>query len=66
LRKVEANLEHLKPCDVIMPVNAMYATEEWQEIYAAQKPSPEYSPNFKQGTEPQQGNKMCHIFEKGS
>jgi len=48
LRKVEANLEHLKPCDVIMPVNAMYATEEWQEIYAAQKPSPEYSPNFKQ------------------
>jgi len=52
LRKFEANLEHLKPCDVIMPVNPMYTTEEWQEIYAAQKPSPEYSPNFKQGTGP--------------
>jgi len=44
----------------------MYTAEEWQEIYAAQKASPEYSPNFKQGTEPQQGNKMCHVFEKGA
>jgi len=52
LRKVEVNLEHFKPRDIIMPVNPMYTTEEWQEIYAAQKPSPEYSPNFKQGTGP--------------
>ena len=52
----------MKPHDV----NPMYTAEELQEIYAAQKPSPEYSPNFKQGTEPQKVNKMCHVFEKSS
>jgi len=64
VEKAKANLEHLKPCDAIMPVNPRYTAEEWQEIYAAQKLSPEYSPDFKQGTEPQQGNNLCHIFEK--
>jgi len=49
-----------------MPVNPRYTAQEWQEIYAAQKLSPEYSPNFKQGTEPKQGNKVCHVFEKSS
>ena len=55
----------MKPRDVVMPVKSRYTAEEWQEIYAAQKLSPEYSPNFKQGTEPRQGNNLCHIFEKG-
>jgi hypothetical protein len=31
-----------------MPVNPRYTAEEWEEIYAAQKLSSEYSPNFKQ------------------
>jgi len=52
VEKAEATLEHLKPRNAVMPVNPMYTAEEWQEIYAAQKRSPEYSPNFKQGTEP--------------
>jgi len=44
----------------------MYTAQEWQEIYASQKLSPEYPPNFMQGTEPQQGNNLCHVFEKCS
>jgi len=64
VEKAEANLEHLKPHDAVMPVNPRYTAEEWEEIYAAQKLSSEYSPNFKQGTEPRQGNNLCHIFEK--
>jgi hypothetical protein len=66
VEKAEANLEHLKPHDAMMPVNPVYTAQEWQDIYAAQKLSPEYSPNFKQGTEPQKGNRLCHIFEKSS
>jgi len=42
----------LKPRDAVMPVNPKYNAQEWQEIYSGQKLSPEYSPNFKQGTEP--------------
>ena len=66
VEKAEANLEHLKPHDAVMRVNPMYTAQEWQDIYAAQKLSPEYSPNFKQGTEPKKGNRLCHIFEKSS
>jgi len=44
----------------------MYTAQEWQEIYAAQKLSPEDPPDFKQGTEPQQGNNLCHLFGKSS
>jgi len=44
----------------------MYTAEEWQEIYASQKLSPEDPPNFKQGTEPKQCNNLCHVFEKSS
>ena len=64
VEKAEATLKHVKPHDVMIPVKSRYTAEEWQEIYAAQKLIPEYSPNFKQGTEPRQGNKLCHIFEK--
>jgi hypothetical protein len=31
----------------------MNQCQEWQEIYAAQEPSYEYSPNTKEGTESQ-------------
>jgi len=44
----------------------MYTAQEWQEIYAGQKLSPEFPPSFKQGTEIQQGNNLCHVFEKSS
>jgi hypothetical protein len=44
-------LENLKPRDVIVPVNPLYTAQEWEKIYAAQKPNSEYSPNSKQGTE---------------
>jgi hypothetical protein len=44
----------------------MYTAQEWLEIYAAQKLNPEYHPNFTQGTEPQQGNNLCHVFDKSS
>jgi len=64
VEQAEATLEHVKPRDVVMPVNPRYTAEEWQDIYAAQKLSPEYSPNFKQGTEPRQDNNLCNIFEK--
>jgi hypothetical protein len=47
-----------------MPVNPMYTAEELQEIYAAQKPSPEYSPNFKQGTEPQKLTKCVTYLRR--
>jgi hypothetical protein len=59
-------MEQLKPHDVTMPVRSNYKAQERQDIYTTQKPSPEYSPNFKQGTELQQGNNMCHLFEKSS
>lgn len=44
----EANLEHFKPRIGVLPVNPKYTAEEWQEIYAAQKLSPEYSRDCKQ------------------
>jgi len=44
----------------------MYTAQECQEIYAAQKPNHEYSPNFKLRTEPQQGNNVYHLFGKYS
>jgi hypothetical protein len=58
-----ANLKHLKPRDIVVPVNPEYTAQKWQEIYAAQKPSPEYYPNFKKGTVPQPGEDLPHTFE---
>jgi hypothetical protein len=58
--QAEANLEHLRPLDVVMPVNLKYTTQERQEIYAAQKPSPEQYPNFKKGSILQPGNDLTH------
>jgi hypothetical protein len=37
VEKAEANLEHLKPHDAVMPVNTKYTVQEWQEIYETQK-----------------------------
>jgi hypothetical protein len=55
--------DDLKPLDVFMPVNPRYTAQEWQEIYAAQVPSPEINPSYKTGTEPQPGKDLLHTFE---
>jgi hypothetical protein len=57
-----ANLETLRPLDVVMPVNLKYTAQKWQESYAAQKPSPEQYPNFKSGSIPQPGNDLTHTY----
>jgi hypothetical protein len=62
LEHTEAHLKHLKPL-ACKPVNPKYTAQEWQEIYAAQKPSSEYYPNFKEGTEPQPGKVFPRKFE---
>jgi hypothetical protein len=40
-----------------MPVHPKHTVEEWRKIMAAQEPSPEELTGFKNGTEPQPGNK---------
>jgi len=55
------DLKNLKPLDIVMPVSQRHTWQEWQEIYAAQVPSPEYNPNYKKGTEPQPG-KTCITY----
>jgi hypothetical protein len=62
LEQAEANLGHLKPRNIVMPVNPKYTAQEWRDIMAAQMPSPEYYTNFKKGTKPQPGNNLHHIF----
>jgi hypothetical protein len=49
-----------------MPVNPRHTAQEWQEIYTAQVPSPEYDPDYKKGTEPQPGKDWLHTHELGS
>ena len=55
--------KNLKPLDKVVPVNPRYTAQEWQEIYKAQVPRPEYNPSYKKGTEPQPGKDLHHIFE---
>jgi hypothetical protein len=57
------DFKNLKPRDIVMPVNPRYTAQEWQDIYAAQVPSPEYNPSYKKGTEPQPGKDLFHAFE---
>ena len=45
-----------------MPVNPRHTWQEWQEIFAAQAPSPGYNPTFKLGTEPQPGKDLHHTL----
>jgi len=56
------DLKNLKPLDIVMPVYPRHTWQEWQEIFAAQVPSPEYNPTVKLGTEPQQGKVLHHTF----
>ena len=66
LEQAGVNLKNLRHVDRVMPVNPRHTAQEWQEIYAAQKPSPEYNPNYKKGTEPQPGKDLHHTFELSS
>jgi len=45
-----------------MPVNPRHTWQEWQEIFAAQVPSPGNNPTFKLGTEPQPGKDLYHTL----
>jgi hypothetical protein len=45
------DMENLMPLDRVMPVNPRHTAQEWQEIYAAQVPSPVDNSNYKKGTE---------------
>jgi hypothetical protein len=63
LEQASANLNNLKPLDIIKPVNPEDTVQEWQEIFAAQKPSPEFNPINKKGTVPQPGKDLLHTFE---
>jgi len=57
------DLKNVKPRDMVMPVNPRHTWREWQEIYAAQVPSPGNKPNYKKGTERQPGRNLNHIFK---
>jgi len=60
------DLIDLKHVDMVMPVNPRHTWQEWQEIFAAQVPSPQYNTNYKKGTEPQPGRNLHHTFERSS
>jgi len=56
------DLKKLKPRDIVMPVNPRHTWQEWQEIFAAQVPSPRNYPTFRLGTEPQPGKDLHHTL----
>jgi len=56
------DLKNLKPLDIVRPVNPRHTWQEWQEIFAAQVPSPRYNPTIKSGTEPQTGKDLHHTL----
>jgi hypothetical protein len=62
LEQAGVDLKNLKTRDIVMPVNPRHTWQEWQEIFAAQVPSPAYKPTFKMGTEPQPGKNLLHTF----
>ena len=66
LEQAGVDMQNLVPLDRIMPVNPKYTAQEWQEIYAAQVPSPEDNSNYKLGTEPQPGKDLFHTFDWSS
>jgi len=62
LEQAGVDLKTLKPLDIVMPVNPRHTWQEWQEIFAAQAPSPGYNPTFRLGTEPQPGKDLHHTL----
>jgi hypothetical protein len=53
----------LKPLDIVVPVNPKHTYQEWVDIFAAQKATPEDDSNYNKGTEPQPGKDLVHTFE---
>jgi len=56
------DLKKLKPRDIVMPVNPRHTWQEWQEIFAAQVPSPGYNRIFNLGTKTQPGKDLHHTL----
>jgi len=57
-----ADFKNLKPRNIVMPVNPRHTAQEWQDIYAAQIPSPEYNPSYKKATEGQPRKDLLHKY----
>jgi hypothetical protein len=53
----------VKSRDIVMPVNPKHTYQEWLDIFAAQKASPEVDRYYKKGTEPQPGKDLPLTFE---
>ena len=66
LEQAGADMKNMVPLDIVMPVNPRYTGHERQEIYAAQKFSPEDNPKYKKGIEPQPGKELPHTYECSS
>jgi hypothetical protein len=49
---------------MVIPVNPSHTAEEWLNIMAAQKQSPQQFPGFKRGTKPQPGDAYLLIMRK--
>jgi hypothetical protein len=62
LEQAGVDLKNLKPRDIVMPVYPKHTYQEWLDIFAAQKPSPEVDRNYKKGTVPQPGKDLPHTF----
>ncbi|GFG36602.1 hypothetical protein Cfor_05815 [Coptotermes formosanus] len=53
----------LKSRRMVIPVNPSHTAEEWLNIMAAQKQSPQQFPGFKRGTKPQPGDAYLLIMQ---
>jgi hypothetical protein len=62
LEQAGVNWNNLKPREIVMPVYPKHTYQEWLDIFAAQKPSPEDDRNYKKGTEPQPGKDLPNTF----
>jgi hypothetical protein len=64
-KQVEAKPEGLRPLNIVMPADPHNQTEEWRHNMAAQAPSPNQFPSFKNGTKSEPGIKcFANIFSR--
>jgi hypothetical protein len=61
IEQAGVDVKNLKSRDIVMPANPKHTYQEWLDIFAAQKTSPESDSNYKKGTEPQPGKDLPHI-----
>jgi len=55
-------LKNLKTLDIVMPVNSRHTAREWQEIFSAQVPIPEYNPTVNLALNSQAGKTCITLF----